>query len=272
MARTPPPNPPVALSILAAPCATHALSTRPLATRAGRRYRLFLALPRMAAPERGFPALYLLDGNAAFDGLDAAILARHAGLAVIGIGYETEAGFDFEARSRDYTPPALSGSGLPPGSGHPQRPSSGAPAFLAALLEEILPALEAGLSLDPARRALWGHSYGGLFALFALLAAPRAFSALAIASPSLWWDEGRMLTALASPPEPFRSRLMLSIGGAERRPEIAGAHALDRFFQLQTLLARAPGLSLETHIFAGADHRGSLDRSLHSVFPFLRGL
>ena len=88
------------LEILTAPVSSHVITSRVLpretcgpdapevpAT------RLFLAVPKAPAPERGWPILYLLDGNAAFDFLTAALLEGAPGLIVAGIGYDTDKQF-----------------------------------------------------------------------------------------------------------------------------------------------------------------------------------
>jgi len=54
---------------------------------------------------------------------------------------------------------------------------------------------------DAARCA--GHSYGGLFALHALLRRPQFFSRYAAAAPSLWWQDGFILRE-AEHPAPCR--------------------------------------------------------------------
>ncbi|KAL4969815.1 alpha/beta hydrolase [Aspergillus stella-maris] len=44
------------------------------------------------------------------------------------------------------------------------------------------------------RRALFGHSYGGLFVLHTLFTRPAAFNVYLAASPSIWWNERFILT------------------------------------------------------------------------------
>lgn len=255
------PNPPVSLRIFSDPPHSHAVSIRPFVTTRGRRYRLFVAAPVIRPPRSGFPSLYLLDGNAAFDALEADALARHPHLAVIGVGYETEVGFDFDARSRDYTPAARSGSGLPSGALRPHRPSGEAAPFLSALGGEIIPALEEAFCLDPARRTLWGHSYGGLLALHALVTT-QIFSSFAIVSPSLWWDEGRILDDVADTAALPGRRVVLLRGAAERSRDASTNRAADRFLRLQALLERMPGLTLTARALREAEHRVMLARSL----------
>lgn len=268
MARPSVPNPASVLPLLSVAPTSHALSVRDLTLADGRSYRLFIALPRRLAPLRGFPALYLLDGNAAFEAIDAALLARHPDLAVIGVGYPVATQFDFDARSRDYTPAPIAGSGMPEGSIRPERPSGGADAFLLALASTILPALESGAPLDAARRTLWGHSYGGLFALHALATAPDLFAGLAIASPTLWWDDGRILDTLAGAPfaaDAAATRIALWRGDDERSRDAATGAPGTRLDALHTLLRSRHG-AVPLDVFPHAHHRAVLDLSLPGAF------
>ncbi len=159
-----------------------------LTSRNGRTYVIRVASPSEPAPPRGFPVVYLLDGGACFGtmveavrmqsrrpsttGVDAAI--------VIGIGYDTEETFDIEQRLLDLTPSTA--------KEFPE--SGGADEFLDFLAADLMPVFERRLRVDPARRLLFGHSLGGLFALHALFTRPDLFRAIAAASPSLWWNGG----------------------------------------------------------------------------------
>jgi predicted alpha/beta superfamily hydrolase len=60
------------------------------------------------------------------------------------------------------------------------------------ILKDIAPWVEQNVKLDAQKRALWGHSYGGLFVLDSLLDG-RYFSHFFAASPSLSWADGRMM-------------------------------------------------------------------------------
>jgi len=258
----PPPNPRAELALTRHPPSTHVVTVRLVSTHGGRRYRLFVAAP-MDKPQTGCPALYLLDGNAAFDALPAALLAQFPHLAVIGIGYDVETAFDFEARAFDYTPAARSGSGVPAGHDRPRRAAGGAPQFLQALRDEIIPPLEREFGLDGERRTLWGQSFGGLFALHAMARTSGLFSAYAIASPSLWWDDGSILDEVAdSAPRLSGLSIELSRGDSERPSDGSRIDAKTPFERLARLLSAVPAISCTVRIFEGAGHRDVLDLSL----------
>ena len=161
-----------------------------------RRYRVQLAVPRRAAPAGGFPVLYMLDGNAAFAALTAdqllALEREGTPPVIVAIGYATNLRFDTTARAYDYTPP-MPGPGPTMDSGAHDRPAGGADIFLALIEQQIKPAVRERVAIDPARQSLWGHSYGGLFVLHALLRQPASFQRYIAADPSFWWQNGFIL-------------------------------------------------------------------------------
>ena len=188
---------------------------RDFEARDGSRYRLLISVPEGPAPARGFPSLVLVDGHALFP--LAATAARlqaqrpeATGLGpavVIGIGYPDERPFDAERRQRDLLPVA-----------------DGADRFLDVIIDEILPAVARIAPLDPARRALAGHSYGGLFVLHALFTRPGLFEAHVAGSPSIWWQDRAILAS----EEAFRcggstpaGRLLITVGSHEQEPILA---------------------------------------------------
>lgn len=189
-----------------------------------RSYHIRIAVPDAEPPAAGFPAVYLLDGNAALMETDTALLQRlgQSGNphALVFVSYDNDLRIDAEARAFDYTPRR-------PGDDAAQRDvvgerrTGGADAFLDLLQNRIVPQAESLVRLDPNRRTLWGHSYGGLFVLHVLFSRPQAFSGYAAADPSLWWGEGHLLKeeAAAAPlPQPA-PRLWLWVGdGGERTP------------------------------------------------------
>lgn len=188
---------------------------REFEARDGSRYRLLISVPDCPAPARGFPCLVLVDGHALFPVAAAAARlqaqrpeATGVGPAVvIGIGYPDERAFDAERRQRDLLPV--------PG---------GADRFLDMIVDEVLPAAARLAPLDPARHALAGHSYGGLFVLHALFTRPGLFEAHAAGSPSIWWQDRAILAS----EEAFRrsgstsaGRLLITVGSHEQAPVLA---------------------------------------------------
>jgi predicted alpha/beta superfamily hydrolase len=130
------------------------------------------------------PVLILLDGDTHFHyttGLTNS-LARNQlipGLIVVGI-LNTD-------RVRDLTPPALD-----PAVTVAVPTSGGAGNFRSFIAEELMPWLGDNYRTHP-YKILVGHSLGGLFAIDTLLEQPELFDAYIAISPSLQWDEQRLV-------------------------------------------------------------------------------
>lgn len=189
-----------------------------------RAYLVRLGLPEGEAPAKGRPALWLLDGKAALEFVDPALLASgDAGTrpVIVAIGHDTPLRLDATERVRDYTP----GTGSRDGHG---RPGGGADAFLEVIEHRIRPAIEARVHLDPSRQALWGHSLGGLFVLHALRERPDLFSLYFAASPSLWWNNGAIMDGGSSGLPLHSLRRLIVADGSGAHPESARSDATAR--------------------------------------------
>jgi predicted alpha/beta superfamily hydrolase len=131
-----------------------------------------------------YPVLILLDGDDHFHhttGLTTR-LARNLlmpGVLVVGIT-NTD-------RARDLTPPAVD-----PRVTQAVPSSGGAANFRSFIADELMPWLDANYRTHP-YKMLIGHSLGGLFAIDTLLEKPELFDAYIAISPSLQWDEQRLV-------------------------------------------------------------------------------
>jgi len=231
-----PPNPPIRIALMEAPSPSHEVSAKDVTASNGHAYRLYLAVPH-DRPATGLDVL--LDGNAAFGALTPDDLAASPDRAVLGIGYRTEAGFDFDARRSDYLP-------------------SDADDFGRVLFREILPDVTSTLGLSDHRHALWGHSYGALFVLHALLRKPSPIAHFWAASPSLWWNEGALIATLAEAELPQGS-VTLSRGRSEHRRGTVPDENEGLYRALVDLLRREETLTLTEQVYAGAVHRDAFD-------------
>lgn len=247
---------------------THELSQKVVAVGPG--YRLFVATPKAPPSAQGWPVLYMLDGNAAFDFLTPEDLALAPGLMVVGVGYDTDRQFARELRTQDFTAPDGPGAGLRPDHVHEGRMAGGAEIFHQRLTGPLRDAAEAGLPVDPTRRTLWGHSFGGLFTLYALLARPQGFARHAAISPSIWWDEA-LIRRIAAAAAPAALPLLVALGDREKRsgtdgpPPDGPAPATMDFI---AGLARHPGHRALLHVLPGLVHIQTLAGSFPLVLPF----
>jgi predicted alpha/beta superfamily hydrolase len=133
--------------------------------------------------EERYPLVILLDGegNIAHTSTTVDFLAGNARIPrvlLIGVGNTN--------RDRDLTPPTAKLTEENPDGG-------GAPKFLSFIADELIPEIERTYRTRP-YRILIGHSYGGLFATYTLFNRPEVFNAYLSISPSLWYDEQRLVT------------------------------------------------------------------------------
>ncbi|WP_118134638.1 alpha/beta hydrolase [Oceanicella sp. SM1341] len=251
----------------------------------GRLRRVFLHVPEGPAPEGGWPSLWMTDGNAVVGTAVEALRVRalwpegsNVGPGVlVALGYPVEAPYDHLLRARDLSPPP--GRLYPPFTeGGPEVRTGGADAFAEFIEAQVMPFVAARVPLDRARRTLFGHSFGGLFALHTLFTRPHAFRNWVAASPSIFWEEGALLTAFerfrAAPPPGLDAVVHLSAGeweGAElapfrraaadaeaRRAEQARARTLEAAREMAGALAATPGLAPRFEVFAGETHMSVL--------------
>ncbi len=225
----------LALSSLAALAETPRLSTpapaalpfarQHLVTSAatGRSYRIQVS-PVGKAPAGGYPLVLVLDGDVMLPAVATAAQGMHMAadengvgpMLVVGVGYEKAELLDEQARAEDYTPPAPDLSQT--GDTRATR-QGGADRFLRFLRDELKPAIADAYPVDASRTALLGHSYGGLFALYALLQHPALAQTYVASSPSVWWNKAHIAQELeraaASLPA---ARVRISIGEYEQTP------------------------------------------------------
>lgn len=182
----------------------------------GHPVRLMLYVPAEPAPPQGWPILYLVDGNAVFATARDALRAQAPYPAATGVeqgviaalGYPVEQPYDPLRRSWDLTPPP--GSTYPPyaGTDVPVR-TGGAEQFRDRLEKLIKPWVEREVPVDLSRQSLFGHSFGGLFALYVLFTRPALFDTYVAASPALSWEQEAL--------RPFEERFAPSGEGPVKR-------------------------------------------------------
>lgn len=246
---------------------------REMRSDAGRRYQIFTARPLQPAPAEGYAVIYVLDANIMFGTMvDAArsFARRPYGrpTLVVGIGYPPDLD-PVKERSFDLTPSLTADPPADAGTG-------GAEDFLDFIERRLKPDIAARFPVDPANETLFGHSYGGLFTLYALVNEPAAFDNFVAASPSIWF-EGRLLQKAnvrgrlgpklrATQAVP---RVLITAGEFEQvadpslpvpagrgaTPEVLKERAqVDNGREFVAFLDALPGVAAEFVLFQGEDH------------------
>ncbi|MBP2498315.1 putative alpha/beta superfamily hydrolase [Methylobacterium sp. PvP062] len=258
-----------------------------ICSRAGLAYRIFLAWPEGEPPSEGWDVVYLLDGNAWFGTLVDSLRMQNrrpdvtgVGPAItVGIGYPTDTVVDVERRRYDLTPSRGARA-----SSEDDASIGGGDAFLAFIVEELGPMIDARFGLHLPRRVVFGHSFGGLFVLHALMTRPDAFAAYAAASPSLWFDGGSMLRTAETARIPSSASVVIMAGALEqpdsRALDGAGGQAPCRMpdramidnarTMAERLGARGDaGPIVRFHVFPGENHVSVVPAAISRALPFL---
>ena len=161
-------------------------------------HEILVALPPSyhVSPGRRYPVLWSMDGAMAFSVTSGVVNLYTVGkripeIIVVGIGHRSEQGMlGLANRTFDFFPPGSVWSD--PGLGHDfmkemgfdfemSRPFLVGDLFLDFLVDQLRPLLSGKYRMAD-DHALWGHSAGGGFASYALLARPGAFGRFIIGS------------------------------------------------------------------------------------------
>ncbi len=149
---------------------------------------LWVSLPRSYHDslyvQSSYPVLYLLDPDYHFFSMVAVREALTGGL----YNYMPEmiiVGITNTDRSRDLTP---TNSAVIHSGKKIHTTSGGADNFLSFIENELIPFVDSKYRTNN-YRILNGHSFGGLFTLYALQERPSCFNAYIVHDPSIWWDD-----------------------------------------------------------------------------------
>ncbi len=232
-----------------------------------RHYKVWTAIPNAAPPAEGYPILYALDGNAVMDRVSDSLLAQltqKTPPVIVAVGYQTTLLFDQNARAYDYRPTVKENSA---DSGRDSRKSGGSEAFRQLLQNTIVENVERGMKIDPRRRAIWGHSYGGLFIIDSWLASSR-FRIYFSASPSLGRGNASLLDKMAeAKADAFSQKSLYLMEGAVATQRVSSAGAEEtRGNVLQTVsLLKKKGVAVNWWPYPGLSHGEMFNASLQSA-------
>ncbi len=243
-----------------------------------RDYELYIGLPPESEAGARLPLLFVTDAPVAFPVIRA--MSRRLGhegpqsqqMVLVGLSYALGDSATV-SRNRDYTPSQRASKAEDSSTRYGE-----AEAYVRFIREEVLPYLAIHVpQADPSRRYFAGHSYGGLFGAHVLLHHTDLFQRYILSSPSLWYDQERVLreaTQLAAKRQPLKAQVLLLAGAKEqaapgRRPRPgreADGDIVGNVRRFERLLAQLPGVQVQSQIIPDEDHL--------SAFPsaMVRGL
>jgi predicted alpha/beta superfamily hydrolase len=217
---------------------------------------------------RRFPVLYLHDGQNVFDtstsfagtewGVDETAErlvheGRVAPLIIVAINHAGARRADEFAPTRDV-----------------HRHAGGqATEYARFVVDELKPWIDGRFRTRPeaAHTAIGGSSLGGLVTLHIGLEYPATFGALAVMSPSIWWDRRAVLTRVEGLSARLPWRIWLDVGTAEGRDTVRNARALKG-----VLMAKGWHTGADLHYLEAQDAPHSESAWADRVAPLLEFL
>ena len=246
-----------------------------LKSKSGEKYKIFIARQKNVA--RYDRVVFIVDANAQFPILlnsYAKIYANGAKqnakavsklsktVLIVGIGYDSPLAYDTKRRTRDLTPAA---------SGEEYANGGGAAEFYDFVKDELFPLVDRKYATTQSDKIYFGHSFGGLFGIYALLRDDGIFDEFFIASPSLWWgksqlirdalDEGKLRSNLKA------KFIMLVAGSREMRKGKTDKAGILKVADLAEIL-KTKGLSCEFRLYEGASHGEVIPLALRDLALF----
>lgn len=197
-----------------------------------------------------YPVLYMTDGDAhiAHTGSTIEFLARNGRMSEMIV-----VGITNTDRTRDLTPTKATGANAA------QFPTAGgADNFLKFIETEVIPEIEKRYRVQP-YRVLAGHSFGGLFAVHALITRPELFNSYVAVSPSLQWSDDATLKRAEEffkTRKDLRATLFTSLGN---EPGAIGKSFED--FKQVLAKSQIKGFEWEVQQMADEDHGSVVLRS-----------
>lgn len=226
-------------------------------------YQLYISFPSKYSTQDTVlhPVLYVLDGLYYNQTLDQTrIVMDWANMLEDVIIVSISSGSNFEewfiARTADYTPSASTTNeaaltkNYAFGTG--KLKSGQAEKFLASIKQEISPFIDKHYKTN-ADRGIAGHSFGGLFAAYCLIHSPEYFSRYGINSPSLWWDNQKLLLeskAVLDKYPSLKARVFISAGEKEGKSMVSAAEQLANDLKVRI----QQGLTVEWQLFEKENH------------------
>jgi predicted alpha/beta superfamily hydrolase len=207
--------------------------------------------------DQSYPVLYLHDGQNLFD----------AATAAFGVEWQVDETAARLIKSREIQPIIIVGiwntsdridEYTVTRDSRLERGGRGAD-YIRFVAEELKPFIDRTYRTRVERDATWigGSSLGGLIAMHACLRKPEVFGHCLAFSPSLSWDNERLLECVREGSWPKETELWLSMGTREGRDsdaQIANTDRAQRLYELLVSLSANSPIRIHFQEFADASH------------------
>ena len=222
-----------------------------------------------ANEKRSYPVAYLSDGSMVFrkNAIDVETLALPP-VIIVGID---NAGTSSN-RANEFLP--YPDVGFPSHAYAPDPPDPHGKSYPAFLIDEVMPLIASKYRVlsGPENTAIGGFSYGGVAALYTVMARPEVFGKLMLESTPLWIGENRQLLRDAERVEHWPERVYVGVGTDESIEQDVNAEGQKDIDTLLATIRRAsPSTQLKSVTEKGARHatsfwRGRLPAAMEFLF------
>jgi predicted alpha/beta superfamily hydrolase len=224
----------------------------------GRDYQLYLSFPKNYSTKDTitYPVLYSLDGMYTFPvikGIRPFFERDTEDFILVGVNAS-----NFKYRNEDYTTSVATFDEERNEKRNATKSAfktGGAAEFLKAMKTEIIPFVDKNYKTN-ADRGIHGGSLGGLFAAYCLVNSDGYFTRFSISSPSLWWDNEKLLNqAVAQFTENKtwdlpQTKVYISVGGLEGKTMVPTMMKFSKYLENSNY----ENINLKWQIFDGESH------------------
>jgi predicted alpha/beta superfamily hydrolase len=159
------------------------------------------------------------------------------------------------SRNRDFLPLEVEGYAY----------SGGSDKFLTFIRSELMPFVNRKYP-SSGNNVLFGHSYGGLFALYTLFTQPDLFQSYIASDPSLWWNDGfvnklaiKNITKIYN-----RDRTLYFAGRAGNLFRALGSYGMDSILKVKS----PPGFKWKSAVYDNELHQSMRIKTLYDGLKF----
>ena len=234
----------------------------------GYKYKIYIKFPRFyhESNKKNYPVLYIIDAETNFGGTSYIVQRLIKDklipeMLLVGIAYGVDYDTFYKLRGRDLTP--TDDTGFRPGGEH--HPQGGALDFVNFLKDDLFPFVTTNYKTQNEDRAVYGHSFGGLFGFYAFLNHPSLFNKYLLLSPSLWYDN-KVLFNQVKKVKTIKNNIKLYVASGELEGRIDD-HQVEFIELLKPHLPK--NVQIKSEILDNETHRTVFGRGFTNGLRFL---